>query len=157
MSYSSERGSISLRDVLKKFKSIGARDLSVSRTSTNHLNPLHGTLFVAVMDSDDDGHNHVEKAVENGCIGILAERFVTAPVPVFIVSDTRRALQDIERELLGDPASQLHTIGVTGTYGKTACSHLLHHLFSANSKKVGLITDLEVHDGRHAIDLRCHS
>lgn len=152
MSSSANRTGISLRDVLKRFRAIGASDLDFSKASKNAGDVLDGTLFVAVMGNDEDGHNRIDEAVANGCIGILAERFVTAPVPVFLVADTRHAFQSIERELLGDPASQLHTVGITGSYGKTACASMLHHALSSESNPVGLISDLSVYDGRHTTD-----
>jgi UDP-N-acetylmuramoyl-L-alanyl-D-glutamate--2,6-diaminopimelate ligase len=43
----------------------------------------------------------------------------------------------------GYPARRLLTIGVTGTDGKTSLSHLLAHIFSATSVKVGLISTAE--------------
>lgn len=152
MSFSAKRTGISLGDVLKRYRAIGASDLEFSKASKNAGEALDNTLFVAVMGSDDDGHNRIDEAVANGCIAIVAERFVTAPVPVFLVDDTRRAFQSIERELLGDPASKLHTVGITGTYGKTACANMLHHILSSDSNSVGLISDLVIHDGRHSTD-----
>jgi len=152
MSFSARRSGISLRDVLKRFRAIGATDLKFSKASKNAGEALDETLFIAVMGSDDDGHNRIDEAVANGCIAIVAERFVTAPVPVFLVEDTRQAFQSIERELLGDPASQLHTVGITGTYGKTACANILHHVLSSDSNTVGLVSDLSVYDGHHVTD-----
>ena len=152
MSFSARRAGISLRHVLKQFRAIGASDLEFSKASKNAGESLEDTLFIAVMGSDDDGHNRIDEAVANGCIAIVAERFVTAPVPVFLVDDTRHAFQSIERELLGDPASQLHTVGITGTYGKTACANILHHVLSSDLNTVGLVSDLSVHDGHDTTD-----
>ena len=152
MSFTARRAGISLRHVLKQFRAIGASDLEFSKASKNAGESLDDTLFIAVMGSDDDGHNRIDEAVANGCIAIVAERFVTAPVPVFLVDDTRHAFQSIERELLGDPASQLHTVGITGTYGKTACANILHHVLSSDLNPVGLVSDLSVHDGHDTTD-----
>lgn len=59
-----------------------------------------GDLFVAIRGVHHDGHDHVESVVRAGAAAILAERPVTAPVPVHLVPSTSAALSGVAARFL---------------------------------------------------------
>jgi UDP-N-acetylmuramyl pentapeptide synthase len=65
-----------------------------------------GDAFVAILDAEDDGHDHVAEAVRRGAAAIIAEQFVaTAAIPVYVVEDTRIAYGELCHALLGHPVA----------------------------------------------------
>jgi len=146
-------GGVSLRRILPTGRYSRATDLYFSSCCSDSRNCRPGDLFVALVGSDEDGHDHIAEAVERGAIGILSERFVSAPVPLCIVPDTRDAYGQICQALAGTPCEDLFVIGVSGTNGKTAAAMLLAGIFKQACITTGIISSLgvsdsmDVHDG----------
>jgi len=103
-----------------------------------------GDCFVAVRGVAHDGHQFLDKAIENGATAIVAE---TAPTNTTIttiqVADSAEALGHLASAFYGNPSRQLQVVGITGTNGKTTTTTLLHQLFSALGYKTGLIGTVE--------------
>jgi UDP-N-acetylmuramoyl-L-alanyl-D-glutamate--2,6-diaminopimelate ligase len=95
-----------------------------------------GMLFVARSGAGSDGHNFVRDAVHRGAVGVVAEHEIATAVPCWIVPDGRRALARLAAAFYGDPTRSLHTIGVTGTNGKTSVCHFLAHLLGSERTAV---------------------
>ena len=87
-----------------------------------------GTLFVAISGMNDDGHEYIPQAIENGATAILSNG--SSPkineVPILQVQDPRMALSRISAQFYGNPSKKMNIIGVTGTNGKTSITHILH-------------------------------
>ena len=101
------------------------------------------SLFVAICGAKDDGHNFIERAVENGARAVVCEKMPKLRqegVIYFRVANTQIALAQIARNFFDDPSSRLKLVGVTGTNGKTTTVTLLYHLFQKLGYKCGLIS-----------------
>ena len=85
-----------------------------------------GDTFVALRGVDNDGHNFIEKAIENGATKIVAE-YGEYSVPTEIVKDTRAYLMDYLTSNYNEKISKLKFIGITGTNGKTTTAFLIHN------------------------------
>jgi UDP-N-acetylmuramoyl-L-alanyl-D-glutamate--2,6-diaminopimelate ligase len=84
-----------------------------------------GDLFVAVPGAAHDGISFVGDAVARGAAAVMAEQQLACEVPQITVPDARAAL-GLAAELVYDaPTSALHTVGITGTNGKTTTAYLL--------------------------------
>ncbi len=81
------------------------------------------SLFVCIKGEHTDGHAFVQQAVEGGAVAIIAEKPVTAKVPVFVVKDSIKALGRLARAVRD--TSQAKVIGITGTAGKTTIKEML--------------------------------
>lgn len=104
------------------------------------------SLFVAIHGAKDDGHNFIERAIENGARAVVCEKIPESRkdgVFYLLVGDTKVALAQIARNFFDDPSSKLKLVGVTGTNGKTTTATLLYHLFQKLGYKAGLISTIK--------------
>jgi UDP-N-acetylmuramoyl-L-alanyl-D-glutamate--2,6-diaminopimelate ligase len=108
-----------------------------------------GNLFVCISGFTVDGHDYVEDAVKNGAVAIIAEKAVSASVPVIMVNDTARALSMLTVKFYQYPTTDLSLIGVTGTNGKTTVTYLLEKIFNSDKKKTGLIGTIQMKIGEN--------
>lgn len=103
--------------------------------------------FVAVKGVTVNGHDYIEKAVNQGAIAIvceeLPENFVNG-VTYVQVQNSQVALSIIAANYYDNPSEKLKLIGVTGTNGKTTVSSLLFQLFKNAGFKVGLLSTVKV-------------
>lgn len=87
-----------------------------------------GGLFVAVRGEHVDGHDYAAAAVASGAAAALVERPVD--VPHVLVPHTTSALGLLARAV-HDRLSDLRTVGLTGSAGKTSTKDLLAHVLEA--------------------------
>ncbi|MEO2023655.1 MAG: Mur ligase domain-containing protein, partial [Pirellulaceae bacterium] len=145
-------GAISLRSILPQARYSRPGDYSFSSCCSDSRNVRPGDLFVALVGSQDDGHAHIAEAVERGAAAILTERFVSSPVPLCIVPDTREAYGQICQVLAGSPCDKLFMVGVSGTQGKTATTMLLASIFKEAHICTGIISSLGISDSLQVRD-----
>ncbi len=110
-----------------------------------------GSLFVAFRGGNDDGHRHIDSAIEMGAVAVVCEHMpehLNKDVCYIRVEDSRRALGIIASNYYGNPSLGLALIGITGTNGKTTVAKMLHGVFSGMGYKCGLISTIGnmVHD-----------
>lgn len=133
---------VSLQGILSEASFLGADDFLVRSCCGNAVECRPGDLFVALVDSDDDGHLHIEQAISAGASMLLVERLVATDVPQCLVPDTRKAYALVCQALAGGPCDYLKTIGITGSHGKTSIAALLESILAAAGKRVGAIQSL---------------
>lgn len=106
-----------------------------------------GDLFIAYPGENTDGRKHIGQAIELGASAVLWERAGCQwqdawPVPNLAVTGLREQVSAIAGEFYGNPSHDLWMIGVTGTNGKTSCSHWLAQCMNALGYKAGIIGTL---------------
>ena len=103
-----------------------------------------GSLFVAVKGATADGHDFIEKAIEQGAIAVICENspfsIHHSPFSIITVSDSAEALGRLASAWYGEPSRQMTVVGVTGTNGKTTVATLLFKLFRKLGYKAGLLS-----------------
>ena len=106
-----------------------------------------GEIFVAYPGSRSDGRDFIAGAIARGAAAVLWERegFRWNPewrVPNLPVDDLRGFAGRLAHEVYGRPSETLWTMGVTGTNGKTSCSHWLAQACSACGARTALVGTL---------------
>jgi len=98
-------------------------------------------VFVCMTGAVVDGHDYIEKAVENGAAAIVVGREVPmiSGVTYILTDNTRHALAMLSCEFFQNPSHELKVIGITGTKGKTTISYMVKKLLEAMGHKVGVI------------------
>ena len=104
---------------------------------TRHVRP--GGLFVAIEGFLTDGHRYIQDAVKMGAVAVVSQKPTDTPVPVFQVSDSRKALALLADRFFGNPSRHLTIIGITGTNGKTTTAYLIENILLAAGFHVGVI------------------
>ncbi|MEM7654794.1 MAG: UDP-N-acetylmuramoyl-L-alanyl-D-glutamate--2,6-diaminopimelate ligase [Bacteroidota bacterium] len=124
----------------------GNLDVDIQKIEFDSRNIGVGDLFVAIKGTQVDGHQFIEKAVQQGAIAVLAEEIpenLAAHVTGVAVADSQKELAGLYDRYYGHPLRHLQVIGITGTNGKSTSVTLLHRLFNRLGYLSGLISTIE--------------
>lgn len=100
-------------------------DVAVSDVHLDSRHVVPGSLYTAIKGSQADGHAFIEQAVASGAVAVAVEDSPRIDVPHLLLEDSRAALGWMAAAVHDHPATQLGTIGITGTNGKTTVAHML--------------------------------
>jgi UDP-N-acetylmuramoyl-L-alanyl-D-glutamate--2,6-diaminopimelate ligase len=116
-----------------------------------------GYLFVAMKGGNVDGHDYIQKAIDNGACAIVGEKdLIGFPIPYIRLENVRRSLTWLAAAFYNWPARRLIVIGVTGTDGKTTTSNLLYQILIAAGIKAGMISTVNAVIGDEVLDTGFH-
>lgn len=139
-----------LKDIL-----YGVSLAAVSGDTNVMINHLHfdsrkvemDDVFVAIKGLITDGHNYIQKAINQGAKAIVCEtlpELLVNGVTYLEVDNGNKALAIMASNFYDNPSKNLKLVGVTGTNGKTTVSTLLYSLFKKAGYKVGLISTIKI-------------
>ncbi|HET9431446.1 MAG TPA: UDP-N-acetylmuramoyl-L-alanyl-D-glutamate--2,6-diaminopimelate ligase, partial [Chitinophagaceae bacterium] len=109
-----------------------------------------GSVFVAVKGVVTNGHQFIEKAVENGAVAVVGERLpsgISENITRVEVENSAAAAAYMANNFFGQPSQKMKVVGVTGTNGKTTVATLLYKLFTSLGYKCGLLSTVDNHVG----------
>ncbi len=93
-----------------------------------------GDLFMACQGISSDARQFIPEAIARGAAAVLYEAdnlpagFVSPThVPAFAVSNLSKQVGHVASAFYQHPSKDLQVVGVTGTNGKTSCSHFIAH------------------------------
>ncbi len=106
-----------------------------------------GSLFLAYPGEHADGRQFIQQALIQGAAAVLWEQSGFEwnhqwQVPNLPVAGLRDEAGVIADSFYGQPSKQLWMIGVTGTNGKTSCSHWIAQALTAMGRKTAVIGTL---------------
>ncbi|SOC78747.1 UDP-N-acetylmuramoylalanyl-D-glutamate--2,6-diaminopimelate ligase [Salinimicrobium sediminis] len=141
---------IYLKDILYRVSLeavVGNTTLAVNDIHFDSRKVGFNDVFVAVRGTQTDGHEYINKAVEQGALAIVCEEMPQQTVNGITyvkVKNAQQALAYMADNFYGNPSANLKLVGVTGTNGKTTVASLLYQLFTKAGFKVGLLSTVQV-------------
>ena len=116
-----------------------------------------GYLFVAMRGGSTDGHNYIQKAIDNGAAAVVGDKDISGlAVPYIRLENSRQALTFLAAAFYDFPARKLTVIGVTGTDGKTTTTNIIHKILLAANIKAGMISTVNAVIGDEVLDTGFH-
>ncbi len=121
--------------------------LGIKRLANDSRVVRPGDTFVAYPGAAHDGRDYIPQAIANGASNVLWERggFEWSPrwrVPNLGVRELRRHAGEVANRVYGHPSARLQVIGVTGTNGKTTCSHWIAQALARAGRRCAVVGTL---------------
>jgi len=132
----------------------GSTSAEVNDVQIDSRKVKKGAAFIAVKGAAADGHQFIEKAIENGAVAIVCEKMPEAinETVVYVQAENSAAAAGyMASNFFGKPSEQLKLVGVTGTNGKTTIATLLYKLFTRLGYKCGLLSTVENMIGQRVV------
>ena len=117
----------------------GNIDTEIKTLVTDSRKKVDSGLFFCIPGLRFDAHEFARQAVDNGCVALIVERFVSCDVAQVKVENARSAMAYVAGAFFGHPARSLKMIGMCGTKGKTTTSYLMKAILEKAGYKTGLI------------------
>lgn len=139
-----------LKDILYKVAInavVGDTKTSVNKIEFDSRKIESDDVFVAIRGSVSDGHEFIEKAVNQGALAVICEKIpdITVNGVTYVeVKNAQSALAIMASNYFDSPSENLKLVGVTGTNGKTTIVTLLYQLFKKAGFKVGLLSTVKI-------------
>ncbi|HTU96990.1 MAG TPA: UDP-N-acetylmuramoyl-L-alanyl-D-glutamate--2,6-diaminopimelate ligase [Solirubrobacteraceae bacterium] len=116
-----------------------AAEVEISSLAYDNRLVVAGTLFFCVPGYTRDGHDFAPDAIARGAAALVVERPLGLGVPEVLVPSVRAAMATAAARFHGDPTARLHTVGITGTNGKTTTAFLVRALLEGAGHRTGLL------------------
>lgn len=113
-------------------------------SDTRKIKP--GDLFVALKGAKQEGSAFIEEAIQRGAVAVLSENRISRAysLPVIPYSNLKQSLGYIAARFFDEPSKKCSVIGITGTNGKTSCSHFIASLCSPQNFSTAVMGTLGV-------------
>lgn len=135
-----------LKDILYKAgieEVVGSTQMAIEKICFDSREIEKFSLFVAVTGTQVDGHQFIEKAINDGAVAVICEEFPEEKqegITYVRVKNSSEALGVAASNFYDNPSSEIKLVGVTGTNGKTTTATLLHDLYIQLGHKSGLLS-----------------
>ncbi len=124
-------------------------DREISDLTLDSRQVQQNGLFLAVKGTQLDGRSYIPNALAKGAAAILvdaesANEAVTFQqhIPLIPIQQLQSKIGELAARFYDYPSKKLRMIGVTGTSGKTSCTHFIAQSFQALQIPCGIIGTL---------------
>ena len=123
---------LALKDQIIKIDKL---DIKIGQVVIDSRAKVDNGLFVAFKGENNDGHNFLKQAFENGCLAAIVdqipEEFTNDPRLILV----KNSLLSLEKlAIFSRNRSKAKIIAVTGSVGKTGVKEILNTVFSSQGK-----------------------
>ena len=127
---------------------INIENALVTGLSTNSQDVKPGDIFIALNGLNMSGHDFIDQAIDKGAVAVFADTDETFSfryqlnTQVFFIPNLAVHLSQMASGFYREPSQQLSVVGITGTNGKTSCSHFVASLVSGVGRQGAVIGTL---------------
>ena len=122
--------------------------IKIERMTMDSRQVQPGDLFIAVPGLTVDGRDYIRDAIEAGATAVIWESVqgaVPIPiawrvsssgtrVPVIAIEELSNKVGSIADRFYHEPSKRMYMVGITGTNGKTSCSHFIAQALSDKNR-----------------------
>ena len=109
------------------------RDVAIKDLKIDSRKVSFGDLFFAVNGATIKGKFFIPEAIKNGAVAVVLETsrknhgkiLYHGNIPIINIYNLKNLVSFIAAKFYNNPSRKMQVIGVTGTNGKTSCSHIL--------------------------------
>lgn len=139
-----------LKTLLEPYNITGHKSLAlpIEGMATDSRFVKKGDVFLAYPGESSDGRQYIAEAVDKGAAAILydpeglTDLTFEKTIPFIEFPRLREHVGAMAAHWFGFPTAHLDMIGITGTNGKTSCSHYLAQCLSALGKRTAVLGTL---------------
>ena len=125
---------------------VGNNKIEISSIEYDSREVKKNSLFAAIKGLHVDGHDYVQKAIDNGAVAIIVDnKYVfdslkeNVNVTLMLAKSSVKNMALVSNAFYGFPSESMTVIGITGTNGKTTTTYLLKSILETAGKKTGVI------------------
>ncbi len=119
--------------------SFGTSEVPVRGLAYDSRSVSPGDVFFALPGALADGTTFVPQAVARGASAVVAEKALTADVPVIVVSDARKAMAEASARFFSHPDRDVQLVAIIGTNGKSSVAAGLQVIWNHTDRAAGVI------------------
>lgn len=104
-----------------------------------------GDLFFAYQGSKLNGNRFISDALKKGAVAVLTDddqKMEDIHAPIIFISHLPKKIGEIAGRFFNNPSKKMKMIGITGTNGKTSCSHFIAAALDQLAMPCGVIGTL---------------
>lgn len=139
-----------LQTLLTNIASLSQKeDCEIHGLSQDSRTIQSGDLFFCVKGYQTEGIYYLASAIQKGAAALLIDdTFTNLPaldshcIPILRIKDLRRHISTIAARFYHHPNRHIRLIGITGTNGKSTCTHWIASAVAAAGKPCGIIGTL---------------
>jgi len=121
------------------------KDVDIKGLELDSRKVESGFIFFAISGTHNNGHDFINKAIDNGACVIVCENMpddIKKDITYIKVKNSSISLGLIASNFYDNPSEKLKLYGVTGTNGKTTTATLLYRMAINLGHKAGLISTI---------------
>lgn len=132
-----------ISQTIAKYHDVQLKDLTLDSRKVKA-----GDAFIAIKGTKADGSKYIDDAIQRGALAIFvdaesnSEMTFKNDVAIVPIKNLKEHVSEIAARFYGYPAKSLKIIGVTGTSGKTSCTHFLAQILDGVGIRCGIIGTL---------------
>ena len=126
-------------------------DCNINHLTLDSRHIQQNDLFLAIKGTHTDGRQFIKNAIESGAAAVLYDADAAAAhdqlrieqqAALIPIEGLRNRLGELAARFYHHPAKRLRMLGITGTYGKTSCSHYIAQVLDELQIHCGIIGTL---------------